>query len=362
VFLFGLIATLQVFVTNRKGFLVTRSLLGVCEAGYIPGALYTLSTWYTRRELATRVAIFYFGLFGGNAIGPLLASGILKLDGHHGLKGWQWLFLSKSNADSNVRMLGVSLCRCSSSGPATSSEHASDNALIVEGIFTMVVSISLLFLLPGSPDSPRPLLSPGIVRFSPTARDALKKRLEGDDKEKKNGAQEMRIPLAVVWKTVMHYRRWPHFFSAFAVFSTWSPLTTYTPSIIMTLGFDRVQANALASVGGFMALVVVFFFGYVSDRTNRRGLTVISSQLCYLIVLIVARQTQHHDIGKWSRWGLWTTVNAFAVGYHPAHTSWMKINCKEPGERSISISMWVMSAISGLMAGTQYFRADDLPL
>jgi MFS family permease len=85
---------MQVFIKNRTGFLVSRAFLGLCEAGYIPGAIYTLSTWYTQRELAKRIAIFFFGMFGGNAISPLLASGILKLDHVHGLRGWQWLFLS----------------------------------------------------------------------------------------------------------------------------------------------------------------------------------------------------------------------------------------------------------------------------
>lgn len=92
-FVFGLIAALQVFVKNRTGFLVSRSFLGLAEAGYIPGAVYTLSTWYTKPQLSKRVAILFFGMFGGNAISPLLASGILKLDGQRGLSGWQWLFL-----------------------------------------------------------------------------------------------------------------------------------------------------------------------------------------------------------------------------------------------------------------------------
>lgn len=97
VLVFGFIAIMQVFIKNRGGFLATRLFLGFAEAGYIPGACYTLSTWYTRRELAKRVAIFFFGMFGGNAISPLLASGILQLDGHRGLRGWQWLFLRKMN-------------------------------------------------------------------------------------------------------------------------------------------------------------------------------------------------------------------------------------------------------------------------
>ncbi|KAF2112708.1 major facilitator superfamily domain-containing protein [Lophiotrema nucula] len=324
VFIFGFVATMQIFVKNRTGFLISRSFLGLCEAGYIPGAIYTLSTWYTKRELAQRVAILFFGMFGGNTISSLLASGILKLDRKQGLKGWQWLFL-------------------------------------IEGVFTMTVAIVLFFLLPGSPDAPRPLLSDGIVRFTPKSREALQRRIEKDDTERRQGAQGMRIPLSLVWKTVKHYRRWPHFISTFAVFSTWSPLTTYTPSIIMALGFNRIQANALASVGGFLALGVVFIFGYMSDRTNKRGYTVISAQVCYLLILILAKAVHPH-VGKWSRWGLWTCVNAFAIGYHPVHNSLVQLNCKEPGERSISIVMWVMNAISGLMVGTQYFRNDDLPL
>ncbi|KAI8197453.1 putative transporter [Colletotrichum sp. SAR 10_65] len=72
------------------------------------------------------------------------------------------------------------------------------------------------------------------------------------------------------------------------------------------LGFNRIQANALAAVGASLALVVVFIVAWISDKTNKRGLSVI-------------------------------------------------------GERSISIAMWVMLSISGLMVGTQYYRGNDTP-
>jgi MFS family permease len=204
------------------------------------------------------------------------------------------------------------------------------------------------------------LLSPGLIRFGEVDREALQQRLLLDDADRKPGSQGMHIPLSLVWKTVKHYRRWPHFVSTFAVFSTWSSLTTYTPTIIVTLGFSRIEANALASVGGFLALGIVFFFGWLSDKTNKRGLAVIIAHVCYLVVLIITRSL-HPSAGKWSRWGLWTIVNAFAIGYHPVHNSWLQLNCKDAGERSISIAMWVMGAISGLMVGTQYYRGDDLP-
>jgi MFS family permease len=55
--------------------------------------MFTLSTWYTKAEITKRIAIFFFGMLGGTAISPLLGAGLLKLDGHGGLLGWQWIFL-----------------------------------------------------------------------------------------------------------------------------------------------------------------------------------------------------------------------------------------------------------------------------
>ncbi|KXT12873.1 hypothetical protein AC579_5390 [Pseudocercospora musae] len=186
----------------------------------------------------------------------------------------------------------------------------------------MFIAAIMVICLPGSPDDPRPLIGPGYMRFSACDKAALRARLEGEDPSRRFSQP---IDLRLVWKTVSHWRRWPHFVSTFAVFSTWS------------LGFKRIAANALAAVGASMALLVVFVFGYISDRTNRRGGSVIAAQTCYLIVLVVARQVHPH-VGRWSRWGLWTAVNAFAVGYHPVHNSWVQLNCHEARERSISIA------------------------
>lgn len=84
---------MQCLIKNRTGFLLVKSFLGISEAGYIPGGIFTISTWYTRKERAKRVALFFFGMFGGNALSPLLASGILQLEGKLDLRGWQWIFL-----------------------------------------------------------------------------------------------------------------------------------------------------------------------------------------------------------------------------------------------------------------------------
>lgn len=128
-----------------------------------------------------------------------------------------------------------------------------------------------------------------------------------------------------------------------------------------TLGFGRIEANALTSVGGLLSLAVVFLFAFLSDRTGKRGLTVALAIFVYLIALILLR-TVHPVVGnKWRRYVLWTTVNSLAVAYHPIHNTWLQLNCTDPQERSIAIAMWVMSAITGLMAGSQIFTANDAP-
>lgn len=94
-FVWGTIALTQAWCTNIHSFYATRFLLGFWEGGYIPGAQYMLALFYTRKELARRTAIFYFGNYSAAATGSLIAAGVLQMAGISGLSGWQWLFIRK---------------------------------------------------------------------------------------------------------------------------------------------------------------------------------------------------------------------------------------------------------------------------
>jgi len=199
----------------------------------------------------------------------------------------------------------------------------------------------MLFFLPGSPEHPGPLFKPfarlSLIKISSADGKVLQTRIAAEQSDGKYHAQHLLITPKIVWKTITHWRRLPHLLSTSLVFSTWSPLTTYTPSIMLSLGFTRVEANALASIGAFMALGVVFFFAWISDRFQQRGLAVFLGIVCYLVTLIAARSGVAAS-SRWGRWGLWTAVNAFAVGYHPSHNTWLQLNCRDPRERSVSIA------------------------
>ncbi|KAJ7704216.1 MFS general substrate transporter, partial [Mycena metata] len=63
---------------NYGGILACRVFIGLPEVrGIYPGAIYLLSRWYTKKELAFRSAILYVGLLISNAFGALIAAGIL---------------------------------------------------------------------------------------------------------------------------------------------------------------------------------------------------------------------------------------------------------------------------------------------
>ncbi|EFY88294.1 phthalate transporter, putative [Metarhizium acridum CQMa 102] len=67
--------------------------VGVFEAGYFPGAVYLLSTWYTRFDMQKRYTVFYgVGCVAG-ALGGILAFGLSQMNGLAGLRGWRWIFI-----------------------------------------------------------------------------------------------------------------------------------------------------------------------------------------------------------------------------------------------------------------------------
>ncbi|KAH7461812.1 hypothetical protein FOMA001_g18876 [Fusarium oxysporum f. sp. matthiolae] len=68
------------------------SIVSAATAG--AGAMFLLSCWYPRKELALRTAILYSGVLLATAFSGLIAAGVLSgLEGARGMAGWQWLFI-----------------------------------------------------------------------------------------------------------------------------------------------------------------------------------------------------------------------------------------------------------------------------
>jgi MFS family permease len=142
IFVWGLVALFQAFQKGFGSFLATRLLLGLCESGFIPAGLFTITLWYKKEETSKRFAWFFIGNMLAQAASGLVAYGILQMRGVGGLAGWQWLF-------------------------------------ILEGLFTILVAIVFATLFPGHPGNPKSLL--GISCFTEEELHILRTRMLLDD-------------------------------------------------------------------------------------------------------------------------------------------------------------------------------------
>ncbi len=90
----GIISAAMLFVKSVPVFYALRVLLGLAEAGFFPGIVYYLSTWYPARMRARKTAYFMAAIAVAGIVGNPLSGWIMDaLSGAAGLKGWQWLFL-----------------------------------------------------------------------------------------------------------------------------------------------------------------------------------------------------------------------------------------------------------------------------
>jgi predicted MFS family arabinose efflux permease len=81
----------------------------------------------------------------------------------------------------------------------------------------------------------------------------------------------LRITAQDVLSTVKNPRILMHLLITLTATVSVNAINTYGPSVIKSLGYETVKANAMASVGGFMAVVMVVLLGWFCDVTTRRG-------------------------------------------------------------------------------------------
>ena len=88
----GILSAATALVVGPTSFYVVRVLAGAAEAGFFPGVLFYLSTWFPARSRVRVLAWFLVAIPLSSVIGGPLSAALLQLDGLLGLKGWQWLF------------------------------------------------------------------------------------------------------------------------------------------------------------------------------------------------------------------------------------------------------------------------------
>jgi sugar phosphate permease len=221
----GFISASMVFMATPHSFYLLRLLLGVAEAGFVPGMLLYLTFWFPSHERARAVALFMTATSLAGVVGAPLASALLKLDGFHGLSGWQWLFL-------------------------------------MEGVPTVLLGISVLFILKDSPDK--------VSWLSPAEKRWLKGELAQD--QARYGATEQHRLLDAFRMPAVWLLAGVYIIIQIGVYivNLWMPLIL---SSLSQKGAAVASASLIARYATLPYLLAAIFtvvIGRTSDRTNER--------------------------------------------------------------------------------------------
>ncbi|KAF8074019.1 major facilitator superfamily domain-containing protein [Lyophyllum atratum] len=224
VILWGLTSALTGITKDFGGILACRIFVGLPEAAFYPGAMYLLSSWYTKKELALRSAILCAGLLISNAFGSLIAAGILSnMEGKQGIRAWRWLFF-------------------------------------IEGAMTIAVGIVSIWLLPDYPNNTRWL--------SQEERWLAQARLSDDAGEADTDSAED-SPMLGLKLAVKDPLVW--LFSSMTVSQLLGlSFVQFFPTLTQTLGYSTTVTLLLAAPPWILATIICLLNAWHADKTGER--------------------------------------------------------------------------------------------
>ncbi|WP_233834757.1 MFS transporter [Paraburkholderia sp. ZP32-5] len=215
----GLVSGATAFVTGEKSFLALRFLLGVAEAGFFPGVILYLGTWFPSQHRARVLSLFLMAMPLANFIGSPISGALLGLDGVLGLHGWQWLFL-------------------------------------IEAVPAVVMGLLALVALPDDPSRARWLSDEG--REWLTASLAEERR------------QPARVEATSIWQVLRHPR-----VLGLAVIYAGSvgcnyALSYWQPQMIKSFGLSNFDTGLINAIPFGIASAVMILWARRSDRRGER--------------------------------------------------------------------------------------------
>ncbi|EET21766.1 predicted protein [Francisella philomiragia subsp. philomiragia ATCC 25015] len=89
----GALSSLTMFIDSAQQFYLLRFLLGLAEAGFVPGVIYYLSEWYPSYRRAKVTAIFLSSIALSGIVGGPISGFIMNIFDQYYYGGWRMLFL-----------------------------------------------------------------------------------------------------------------------------------------------------------------------------------------------------------------------------------------------------------------------------
>ncbi|KAB8305141.1 hypothetical protein EYC80_004435 [Monilinia laxa] len=201
---------------------IFRFFVGLFESSFFPCMLFILGSWYTKTELAKRIAIFHMTAPLGTAFSGYLQAAIYRnLDGSHGLAGWRWLY-------------------------------------IVCGIMTVPVGFATIFLLPDTPHTTR--------AWYLTKNDCS---LAVERVEKAGKAPPVPITWAKIRRMFTRWR-WYALVLGYILYGTSCAASGYFGIWLKSEKFSVTLRNVIPSGASLISAFCVILWGFGADYTGSR--------------------------------------------------------------------------------------------
>ncbi|PGH17691.1 hypothetical protein AJ80_04698 [Polytolypa hystricis UAMH7299] len=300
------------FIQKWTDMIAIRLLLGTFEAGFLPGCIYLISSWYERYQIQQRIAWFYAINLTASAFGNLLALGLVEMEGLGGLEGWRWIF-------------------------------------VIEGIITCVLAILGFFLVIDFPDN---LLKKGRAFLTHDEVALLKSRLERD----RGDFEADEITMRKLFNTLCRWQVWIYAL-LFMCMSVASYGYSYFMSVIIQgMGYNVTQTYLLTAAPILVSIPISLIVGYFSDRLQVRAPFVAGMALTGVVGFALVAFAQPNGVRYF---GVYLGVGGSYAAL-PACVAWQSNNIRGQSTKAIASALQVaFGAVGGVYASVTFMEKES---
>ncbi|KAL4926417.1 major facilitator superfamily domain-containing protein [Aspergillus undulatus] len=306
---FGAILIGMGFTYSWKTMAVCRALLGIMEAGFLPGCTYLITCWYKRFEVGKRLAAFWLMSVVLNAFAAIFAYALTLLKGTYGLNGWRWIF-------------------------------------IIEGAITVGVCVIGWFIIIDFPTKADDFLSPEEKQF-------VIDRINHD----RGDAEEDKLTGA---KILHHLKDWKLYFWAFNLMASTLPgyAYSYFKTIIMTgMGFTGNESQLLSAPPYILAAAATYFSGWLTDKYKIRGPVIAVHQLLTAVGMLV---TAYGQVNGARYFGVFMGVG-FLQYCIPGILAYQANNITSHSKRAVASATCLIGGGLGGIIASVTFKSEESP-
>ncbi|MDE1474257.1 4-hydroxyphenylacetate permease [Xenorhabdus bovienii] len=250
--LWGIASTATMFATGPTSLYILRMLVGIAEAGFLPGILVYLTYWFPAYYRARANALFMIAMPVTMAFGSLASGYILEMDGIWDLRGWQWLFL-------------------------------------LEGFPSVLLGFVVWFYLDDSPEKAKWLTRED--------KQCLQEMMDRDklSQVQSNGPAS---PKTSLWREVLTPIILMYTFAYFCLTNTLSAINIWTPQIMQSFnqGSSHVMIGLLTAIPQFCTILGMIYWSRRSDRLQERKMHTALPYLFAAAGWILTSLTNHNMV------------------------------------------------------------------